>query len=180
MAQAIFDGAGNLTNIEELTVDEVATAYAEKNKEIFDRAKNAEAKEKEALALADKAKQDLEAVKSKVNPKELEDVQDVKGIVAKLALADEKRNFGYENNLSPEETDKVFQLTGNKPSKEVLEDSFVKGGIDALRNKKRLADNTPGPSSSSASFAAGKDTEQMTPAEKQAEFDKFMAAKNRK
>lgn len=178
MADAIFDGAGNLTNLEELTVDEVATAYAEKNREIFDRAKQAESKEKEALSLADKAKQDLEAVKGKVNPKELEEVQSVKETVSKLELAERKRQFGYEQELSPDETDAVFKINPN-PTKETIDDPFVKGGIEALRAKKKLADNTPGTSHSS-SFAAGKNLETMTPAEKQEEFEKAQAARARK
>ena len=180
MAQAIFDGEGNLTNLEELTAEEVAAGYAEKNREVFNFYQDEKAKRKLAEDEKSKVLGDLEAVKSKINPKELEEVQGIKGIVEKLALSDAKRVYGYENDLSPEETDKVFQLTGNKPSKEILEDPCVKGGLDAIRNKKRLSDNMPGTSTSSSSFAAGKDLDELKPAEKQAEFEKYMAAKNRK
>lgn len=177
---AVFDEAGNLTNLEELTAEEVAAGYAKKNQEVFTFYKDEKAKRKEAEEAKAKLAQDLEAVKNKINPKELEEVQGIKGIVEKLALSDAKRVFGYENNLSPDEVDKVFQLTGNKPTKEVLDDPFVKGGLEAIKAKKRLADNMPGTSTSSAPFAAGKDIDEMKPAEKQAEFEKYMAAKSRK
>jgi alanyl-tRNA synthetase len=180
MAEAIFDGAGNLTNLEELTAEEVAAGYAEKNREVFNSYQDEKRKTELARTEAEKAKQDLELVKNKVNPKELEEVQSVKGIVEKLALSDAKRVYGYENSLSPEETDKVFQLTGNKPSKEILEDPFVKGGLEAIRNSRKLADNMPGTSTNSTTFAAGKNTEEMKPDEKQAEFEKYMSAKFRK
>lgn len=180
MADAQFDQAGNITNLEELTVEEVNDAQVAKKAEILARSKDSEAREKIALEAKAKAEADLEAVRGKINPKELEDVQDVKATVAQLQLAEQKRQYGYDNGLSPEETDKVFQLTGNKPNKEVLEDSFVKGGLEALRNKKRLADNTPSASHGSATFAAGKNPETMTATEKQEEFEKLMAAKARK
>lgn len=170
-----FDKEGNITNLDELTVEEVAGAYSEKNKQVFGRFTEEETKRKQAEADRDKAKADLEAVQ-KAKPQELEEVKGIKDTVSRLELAEKKRVFGYEHGLSPEETDRVFQLNPN-PVKETLDDPFVKGGLDAIRAKKKLESNMPGASTGSTRFAADKDLEKMTPAEKQAEFERTMAAK---
>ena len=58
MAEPIFDKEGNLSNLDELTVQEVAAAYSEKNKSVFGRFADEEAKRKQAEA--DKAKLELD------------------------------------------------------------------------------------------------------------------------
>lgn len=83
--------------------------------------------------------------------------KDIRLTVKELQLAEKKRQFGYEHGLSPEETDAVFKLSPN-PTKEVLEDPFVKGGLNALRSKKRVEENTPKSSSRSASFKPTENT----------------------
>jgi len=58
--------------------------------------------------------------------------------ITNLELSEEKRTFGYENKLTPEETDHVFNHakgTGKTPA-EALESNFVKSGLDALRKEK--------------------------------------------
>lgn len=72
--------------------------------------------------------------------------------VKNLAMLEEKRQFGFENNLSPKETDYAWKFAGGKPSKEVLEDDFFKGGLESLRAKQRLENNTPSSSSHSPVF----------------------------
>lgn len=178
MPEVIWDKEGNITNLEELTPEEVAGAYGQKNREVFDRAISAEAKEKQAREETDQLKKDLEAEKVKFNPKEKEEIENVKGTVAQLALAEKKRQFGYEHGLSPEETDKVFQLTGNNPTKEVLDDPFVKGGIETLRAKKKLAENTPSPSVKSS--LGGKEFQKLEKDEKQVKFEEHMADRLRR
>lgn len=69
--------------------------------------------------------------------------------VAVLKQAEDKRQFGHQKGLNPEETDAVFSFArGNNitPDK-ALEHSFVKSGIAAMRESAINADNTPGPSS---------------------------------
>lgn len=50
MADPIFDKEGNLSNLDELTVQEVATAYSEKNKSLFGRLTAEETARKQAEA----------------------------------------------------------------------------------------------------------------------------------
>lgn len=90
--------------------------------------------------------------------------------VKNLDLMEKKRQFGYENELSPEETDFVFKITGGKPTKEILKDPFVKNGIDGFRQSKRIADNTPGSTSRSPVFGT-KNFAEMTDDERKAQFN---------
>lgn len=96
-------------------------------------------------------------------------VQDVKT----LKDAENKRQFGFANSLSPEETDKVFQLAGGKPTAETLKDPFIVAGLEAMRAKKRLESNTPG-ASHGAKLFGGKKFSELDPAQKQKEWDKQM------
>lgn len=133
----------------------------------------AEALKQKAIAqrLAKKAKevsqpettQDLETPKKDVP-------DDIRKTVADLALAEKKRQFGYQHGLSPEETDAVFMFTPN-PTKETLTHPFVEGGLAKLRSKKRVEENTPSSSSRSGTpFAVKADA---TPAEKQAAHEQW-------
>jgi hypothetical protein len=97
---------------------------------------------------------------------------DIRLTVKELQLAERKRQFGYEHGLSPEEADAVFKLTPN-PTKEVLDDPFVKGGLASLRAKKRVAENTPSSSSRSASLDI--DHSKATSDEKQKAFDAYVS-----
>ena len=65
MADPIFDKEGNISNLDELTSQEVATAYSEKNKSLFGRLTDEEAKRKQAEADKVKLAEDLEAEKKK-------------------------------------------------------------------------------------------------------------------
>ena len=65
MADPIFDKEGNLSNLDELTAQEVATAYSEKNKTLFGRLTDEEAKRKQAEIDKQKLADDLEAEKKK-------------------------------------------------------------------------------------------------------------------
>jgi hypothetical protein len=85
--------------------------------------------------------------------------------VKRLEEIENKRQFGFEHQLSPQETDFVFKISGNKPTKEILEDPFVKSGLEGYRSKKRLEANTPSSSSSSSIFK-GKQFNEMTIDEK--------------
>lgn len=78
---------------------------------------------------------------------------DVKSTVAQLKQAEDKRQFGYEHNLSPEEVNAIFKINPN-PTKETLDDPFVKGGLERIRSQKRVDANTPRTSSRSGSLSS--------------------------
>jgi len=99
---------------------------------------------------------------------------DIRLTVKELQMAEKKRQFGYENSLSPEETDAVFKLSPN-PTKDILEDSFVKGGLASLRAKKRVENNTPS-SSRPASFKLPS-KEGSTSEDNQKAFDEYRKLK---
>lgn len=63
MAEPLFDKEGNLQNADELTVDEVAAAYQEKNKQLFGRLTEAEKSAKEIKAEKDAADMELKRLK---------------------------------------------------------------------------------------------------------------------
>lgn len=122
----------------------------------------------QALARAKKAELALkEKTKSAdITPKD----DDLHKTVAELKFAETKRQFGYENSLSPDETDMVFRFNP-KPTKEDLDNPFVKGGIEALRSKRRAESNTPSPSSKIFKVA-GKQWHELSPSEKEANWNK--------
>ena len=90
--------------------------------------------------------------------------------VKKLEVIEAKRQFGYENSLSPEETDFLFKFTGGKPDKTVLENPFVKSGIEGFRASKRVEDNTPSSTSRSPVFQ-GKEFKDMSDDERKSSFE---------
>ncbi len=105
------------------------------------------------------------------------EIEGLKSTVGSLELAEKKRQFGYENKLSPEETDAVFLFTPT-PTKETLKNPFVEGGLAKLRSLKRVDENTPG--SSSRTGKPLKIKPDATPAEKQEAFDNKIAGLTQK
>lgn len=101
-----------------------------------------------------------------------EDLSDIRETVKNLSLSEKKRQFGYEHNLSPEETDAVFRLNPN-PDKKTLEDPFIKGGLEAIRAKKRVEGAIPS-STGKVPTVNGKTWAQMTAEERQANFSNVM------
>lgn len=90
--------------------------------------------------------------------------------VKRLEEIESKRQFGFENSLSPEETDFVFKLTGGKPDKEILDNPFVKSGLEGYRAKKRIEANIPSSSSSSSPFR-GKSFKEMSDDERKSAYE---------
>lgn len=103
-------------------------------------------------AIADRLKNKLSNQKTIIQPKQEHDDEVVK-TVNRLAQLEDKRQFGFDNQLSPEETDFIFKISGGKPTKEILKDPFVESGLEGYRTKKRLEANIPGSSSRSTIFA---------------------------
>jgi hypothetical protein len=125
--------------------------------------------------LTARAKKAETLIKSKATYKPNEDIDGIKSVVSRLELAEKKRQFGYENNLSPEEADYIFKIN-NKPSKELLEDPFIKGGLEAIRSAKRTAENMPSTSSRSPRFEMPK-KEDITEDDKQKAFEEYRKEK---
>lgn len=110
------------------------------------------------------------------NPK-VEYPDEVVETVKSLKMLEDKRQFGFEHGLSPQETDYAFKFSGGKPTKEILEDPFFKAGLDGLRSKQRLENNTPSSSSRSTVFQ-NKDFKEMSDDERRKAFEE--AASKRK
>lgn len=107
--------------------------------------------------------------------KKRDDDFDPKEAISRLELAERKRQFAYENQLSPDETDRLFKINPN-PSKADLDDPFVKAGIEGLRAKKRIENGTPSPSSNSPKIN-GKTFEEMDDADRAKNYEAMMRAK---
>lgn len=134
------------------------------------KAKELEAKNKQLYARIKKGEQKVE----KPQPNSTtDDLSDIRETVSKLSLSEKKRQFGYEYNLSPEETDAVFRLNPN-PDKKTLEDPFIKGGLEAIRAKKRVEGAIPS-STGKVPTVNGKTWSQMTPEERKSNFPSIMA-----
>lgn len=107
--------------------------------------------------------------------KKNEELDSIKQDLSELKQERLKRQFGYENGLSPEEVDVIFRFNPN-PTKEVLEDDFIKGGLDKIRAKKRVEANTPGSSTASGRITPPKPLTEMTADEKQKFHEEKMKA----
>lgn len=103
---------------------------------------------------------------------------DYKKKIDSLSLAEEKRQFGYEHGLSPEETDEVFAYSTGRNIKpaEAKEKPFVKAAIEALRAQRRSESATPSPSSGLPAID-GKSWSEMSNDERKANFSKIMGGK---
>jgi len=125
---------------------------------------------KQVIARAKKAEEELKKLKQPQQLTAKKEPDDIHLTVQELKLAEKKRQFGYEHSLSPDEVDAVFKINQN-PTKEDLDNPFVKGGIDALRAKKRVESNTPSPSSKIFKVG-GKAWGEMTSEERDANWSK--------
>jgi hypothetical protein len=155
----------------ELTLDE--TTGDEDTVESL-RAKLAE---KEALLLKEAdARRQLtarakQAEAKKPAPQLTEKHDDIRATVLELKMAETKRQYGYENGLSPEETDFVFKIN-SKPGKDTLDDVAIKGALQAIRNKKKVESNTPKASRSSG-FQLPTKKGELTADDKEAAYEKY-------
>ena len=162
MADPIFDKEGNLTNLEELSKEEVAAAYSEKNKGIFGRLTEEERLRKEADAKAAKAEQELELAKKPKEPpvvepktsaaeereelrlvarglsdEELDEAKAIakgKGITLLEALKD-KTFILYQENLREEKKKEDAKLGASRGSGQTLTEKPVKSGMTRDEHK---------------------------------------------
>lgn len=92
--------------------------------------------------------------------------------ISDLKLAEEKRQFGHEHSLSPDETDRVFGYAKGVAKKpvEVLEDPFIKTGLQAFRQQNRATAGTPGASRRSP-MVEGKSFHELPPEDRRKNFE---------
>lgn len=103
------------------------------------------------------------------------DIAEVKTTVDRLAKSEEKRTFGYQHQLDPEETDKLFAYAagaGMKPA-DALKDEFFKNALTAHRTAKRNSNATLGPSNRRPTVE-GKDFDTLPKADKRKNFGAFL------
>lgn len=107
---------------------------------------------------------------SSQSPKTEERLSSVEKFQKRSELLEKKRDFGYENNLSPAQVDFVFRNT-KRPTKKFLESPAIKAGLDAIAAQSNVRNNTPS-SGGRGSFksSSGKTWEKMDEREKQDNF----------
>lgn len=152
-------------------------ALKEQNKRLFERAKKAEGFEKQADgSWLKKPKSPTPPAPdlSKPTPKD----DNVDDRVSKLELSEKKRNFGYDNGLSPEETDHLFRFAGDKTPDEALKDPFFQAGLKEMRRSKRVAEAIPS-SSNRATKVDGKGFDEMSSEERSKNWDKIVGSKKK-
>lgn len=101
----------------------------------------------------------------------------LQGEVQRLNLSEEKRQFGYDHELSPSETNEVFAYAighNIKPS-EALDKPFIKSGLESMRSQARAEGATPGPSGRSP-VVEGKPFGEMSKDDKRKNFPKLVGA----
>lgn len=117
-------------------------------------------------------KRDLPSAQRSGDRKEAGRLDSLEKTQQQLLRNEEKRQFGYENSLAPDEVDVVFRLT-KRPTSKSLNDPVIKGALDGYRTAKRAKANTPGAGGGSrpgrASDRSAKE-ENLSPAERRDKF----------
>lgn len=111
-----------------------------------------------------------------INKTKTEPDNDLSETVKRLELSERKRTFAAQYGLSVEETDAVFNFSGNNPTKETLENPFIKAGIESLRKQKSVESNIPMGGRSGSPMFGEKPFEQQTEAERKQAFEARMKA----
>lgn len=129
---------------------------------------------------ADKSEKKIEGIVAGIVKRYLKDQvpkqkidEDLKRDVEELKIERLKRQFAYENNLSPQETDMVFKVNPN-PTKEDLDNPFVKGGIEAIRKERRVDEATPVPSSSASVLIEGKEFKDLSEEDRKKNWEGYL------
>lgn len=145
------------------TADQKVARLEETNKKLFERAKSSEALVKE--------------FKSKLSTPEKPKIEeDVVSDVKELKQIEKKRQFGYRNSLSPEETDLLFKVAGNEDPVEVLKGDDFKDLLQVRRRRTQVANAIPS-SSNRSTIVEGKSFKDMTKEEREKNWDKIVPAK---
>ena len=141
------------------TAEQRLARLEETNKKLYERAKIAEAKAKELkqLQTTEKPKVDDDSIQ-KVN---------------RLDEIEKKRQFGYKNRLSPEETDLLFRISGDKDPNETMKDEDFKELLEIRRRKERVSNAIPS-SSNRTREIEGKSFKEMSSSERAANWSKIV------
>jgi hypothetical protein len=104
-----------------------------------------------------------------------EEFNKLKETVTDLTTIEEKRRFGYANQLSPEATDELFGYAKghNLKPDEALKKPHVKALLESVSANAKANGVTPSPSSRTP-VVDGKTFQEMTPAERQKNFGKVV------
>lgn len=97
--------------------------------------------------------------------------------LSRLEQSEEKRTFGYQHNLAPDETDRLFAYAngaGMKPA-DALKDAFFKNALEAHRNATKNDNATPGPSNRRP-VVEGKQWGDLKSTERRKNFGAFLGA----
>lgn len=105
--------------------------------------------------------------------KEAERLDRIENFQRKQEVLESKRQFGYENNLAPDEVDVVFRLT-KRPTGKSLNDPVIKGALTGYREAKRARANIPGSGGAGRPGRAdrNKEDKNLSPTERK---DRFVA-----
>ena len=160
MAEPKFDKDGNLTNLDELTTQEVATAYQEKNKSLFGRLTAEETSRKQAEADRDKFANENETLKKKppveepktapaeereelrllargLSDEEIEEAKAIakgKGISLSEALKTPIFQL-FQNNLKEEKRKEQARLGASQGSNQTASEKKIKPGMTREEHK---------------------------------------------
>lgn len=108
-------------------------------------------------------------------PKETTTDKTVTETLERLSLSDEKRTFGHQHKLSPEETDTLFGYAKgtNKAPVDALKDAFFQNGLKATRAQTQNDNATPGPSGRRP-VVEGKEWDKLGSKDKRQNFGAFL------
>ena len=116
------------------------------------------------------AKKRQESKRYQSDPKKSEEDNPLVSRLSAIEISNAKRDFGYQNKLSPKEVDLVWKFSNGKPTAKTLEDPFVQGGLEKLRTSENLKNNLPSGSGATSFEVSGKKWEDLTLEEKQKNF----------
>jgi hypothetical protein len=148
------------------SAEDKAARLEEMNKKLFERAKKAE-----ELAKT------LKANKSITNPEKPDSTKEFDSRMSKLELSEKKRQFGYRNGLSPEETDRLFKFAGDEDPHIALKDDFFQAGLSAFRNKQKVNNAIPSSSNRNRAVVEGKTFADMSAEERKKNWGKITGVK---
>lgn len=169
MTDPVFDKDGNLTNVDELTREEVATAYQAKNKTLFGRLTESEARE--AQVKADKAKLESDLAESRKNKDVPTDQQPVQS-----GLSPEELRL-IARGMSDAEISEAKDIAKGKgiTLTEALETPVFKSFQAGILEEKRKTDAKLGAAQGSGQYVAPEGIKPgMTPAEHKAAWNKAL------
>jgi hypothetical protein len=158
---------------DELDLDDVALEPTEDPEELKARLEKETEARRQLTARAKRAEEEVKTLKAKELPTAPKPddtlVKDVEG----LKLAETKRQFGYEHQLSPQETDNLFRFANGRDPAETFKDPFFQAGLKESRRQQKVDDAVPSGTGRSPRVA-GKTFGEMTAEERRANWDKIV------